>query len=123
MILLKLFSAFVFFSTFLMGCHTPFIDIDISGQTTSGNPGVQQAGCGGWYSVCPGEAKIGLFQEIIPLGDPPIQQIYVVKHRTDDGIAWNVEVPPAKVEGGPFVKNELVEIGSVSGSVIIRKAE
>lgn len=122
MILLKLFTAFAFFSTLLMGCQTPFIDIDISGQTAGPPPG-PAAGCGGWYSVCPGAAKIGQFQEIIKIGDPPVQEIYVVKHRTDDGIAWNVEVPPAKVEGGPFAPNQLVEIGSVSGRVIIRKVE
>ena len=102
-------SLFLVFSTLLIACQTPFIDIDISSGQTRLLPKGPQAGCGWPVTVCPGVSTRGIVEKKISLGH---QTIYSVKEEHSDTI-WNILVPPAQVIGDSTIeKDSFVEIGT-----------
>ncbi len=112
----RLFSILLFFSTSLVGCQTPFIDINIG---TGSGGGQSQAACYPRFFACPGKKVVTTATKVheIHSGDPGLK-LYILKteHRTAD-----ILVPPSLVTGNVVEGSKVTVESLADGTVHIRK--
>ncbi len=116
MIAFKFLMMLFLYSTVLVGCQTPFIDIDIDTGAGTAVVDPAQAACWPGFSACPAKKPNVTVTDIVKISDTA--KLYMVKKGE---LAYQIFSPPATVVPANLAKDSKVTIELSDGIYTITK--